>query len=211
MTWFGNHPPILSRTIDRAMSGFAVARTGKELGRSDAALEMYKRSEREFRELLGAGSKLTSTQRDRVVSGLVFGYMDLGTIHTNAGRAEDAIHAYNQARELLEATAPSPSRQYRLTFCYQNLAKNYASSGQLAKARPLVEKALALIEQLARERSWDFDILFTLAATHAARGEIAGLSGDSAQALASFQEARTIMEKVVGENPAVARFRGRIG
>jgi tetratricopeptide (TPR) repeat protein len=147
-----------------------------ELGRAEAL----------YREAIALASA-TEGERSAAVGELL---TELGAALGLQGKIEEAILAYQSAREILEE-ALSPEHPH-VARALQNLGNEYVNAGRLAEARPLLQRAIDIYSKASGAQH------LGLAFAYDRLGMASRMEGDYAQAILHFDRALRVLDSSVG-------------
>ncbi len=207
-----------------AAASFDLGRLTNEIGDKEDALRTYAESLAIRERLVRENPSVARFQSDLAKS-----YNNVGSLQSETGRPAEALASYEQARAIRERLVrenPSVSEfQSDLAGSHQSIGILQHETGRPAEAMASYEKARAIWERLVRENPSVTDFQRNLALNHYGIGVLQGAlalgeyymngarlrdPGQEAEALASFERARAIQERLARESVG-HRFPERTG
>ncbi len=207
-----------------AAASFDLGRLTNEIGDKEDALRTYAESLAIRERLVRENPSVARFQSDLAKS-----YNNVGSLQSETGRPAEALASYEQARAIRERLVrenPSVSEfQSDLAGSHQSIGILQHETGRPAEAMASYEKARAIWERLVRENPSVTDFQRDLALNHYGIGVLQGAlalgeyymngarlrdPGQEAEALASFERARAIQERLARENPSVTGFQSEL-
>ena len=145
----------------------------------------YKTSPKEGGDALREAAAIYEAKRDLTNAGIT--WLNLGVALAQAGELEEALTAYEKAREIRARNpATTPAQRGNL---HNNIAGVYRRKRDFARARAEADQAVKILKTVGGE---------FLAHALGTLGEIARDDGKPDEALAKFVEARTLYERLPG-------------
>jgi serine/threonine protein kinase len=140
-------------------------------------------------------------------------HLNLGNLLSRTGRYAEALRSYEQARAAFAPIA-KPGQAYGnwgLAKTYHAIGFAHSRLGQYPEALRSCERARALFETVARLDPGDTAFPSDLAYTCTFLGDLhaSGFRRPD-QALSCYERARTLLTKLVEENPEVTEYRQRL-
>jgi serine/threonine protein kinase len=139
---------------------------------------------------------------------------DLAFLTNEIGDKQDALDAYQRAREIRERLArdnPTMTEyQSDLAKSHNNIGLLLRETGQPAEALAALQRAHEIRERLVRENPTVNEYKSDLAASHNNIGLLLSRTGQPTEELAAYQRAREIRERLVRENPTVTMYQQRL-
>ncbi len=130
----------------------------------------------------------------------------LGYLTIEVGAKQDAINAYEEAKNILEILArenPAVSGYTsRLASAYFNLGALLGETGKPVESLAALDQAKGTRERLVRENPKVVKYACDLAESHSNFGAILHKTGKPIEALAAFEEAKKIWQRLARENPS---------
>ena len=154
-------------------------------------------------------TRFSAAARQQAHKELAFVQHNLGAIHGDAARWQEAFVLTRQARDLYRTMLTESPKDKRLRVelarCWHNLGVFHQRCDHKEEALRAFEEACALRAELARESPLEFDNHLAVAKHHLGMA-LQGL-GRSSEARKANQEAMDLREKLVRDNPKVLWYR----
>lgn len=197
--------PELVVALDKAWRNLGVMLSG-------AGLQAEARQAQEA--ALALSGRLVERHPDRAEYRLLHGraWNSLAILHSYANRPAEARAAYDRALALLEPLArdhPTVPHLSALATTYRSRGSQAADATppDLSEARRWHQKARVAWEGAVRADPVALKPRFEVAKSIHALGEVYVRARRRAEALRAFEQALPILERLAGENPAVAGYR----
>jgi len=197
------HPGDGAAKAEVGQSLTAVAGLLEATGKTDQALEAYRRSE----SILAGAAAADAAAR----GALAECRSKMGWLLHNTGKSDAALATLQLARSELEAAvsalgASSDARRV-LAETISSIGVVYEATSKLSQAEAAKREALALRQRLADENPEVIEFRGSLAQSHHRLGWLLSLAGKHAEAEAAYRHALELWHKLADENPAVTEFR----
>jgi len=138
-------------------------------------------------------------------------HLSVGNIHAAIGQPEEALRAYEQARDLAQRLFeqhPAVTEYVEsLAKSLSNIAWLQAGRGRHAEALATYRTAQPHFEQIVRLRPQVPSYQFDLVLNHERIGHVQFAMGEFAAALVSYQTARAMLHELTAKHPAVVDYR----
>ncbi len=201
----GRSPDDVSLQIDRARCLNNLAVLAVADGDFDQARQRYDQAV----ELLQAVPD-TPAQHDRVVRALAETYGNLGLMHGQQSRPEEARQslgaAIDQLTPLAAGDEATPRDRHDLAICYNNLSYVERDADPAAAAHSC-SQAIAIVAELAEREPLDLSLRSDLALFHNNLGAIQGRTGQWDDACATYREAISLQRQLMRQAPQVVAYR----
>ena len=125
------------------------------------------------------------------------------------GRRDEALRIFHRAQEMIEpivADSTSARASHELGLILQNIGEIQRQQSQPDDAIKNIRRSLAIESKLAAEDPDSLDVPISMAKAYALLGQMLVKQPDGLEpALADYQEAVSLLEKVTRKHPGMAR------
>jgi serine/threonine-protein kinase len=177
----------------------------------ERALKFYEPVRRQLQDRPAPQAQLGRIREGDVADGLASVYTELGRLHVDSGRRDEAVMAYERARDFWEELV----REYPRAVTYRmglggactSLGELYRQSGHLEEAVKAWERTRDFWEGLVRARPGEVTYRDALGGAYASLGELYRESGRSKEAVKTWERALGFWEELVRVYPREATYR----
>jgi serine/threonine-protein kinase len=189
--------------VDVGRSLTEVARLLQATGKTEEALETYRRSESLLAGIAGTDAVVRAALADCRSS--------LGSLHYARGQSVDALATFRLARADQEVLVTIPwatnAARRDLAATISHIGILLSDTGKPSEAEAEFRNALLIEQKLTDENPADPGFRSRLAAGHYNLAMLLSDAGKAAEAEREHQTALAIRQKLADENPAVTEFR----
>ncbi len=171
-------------------------------GRLPKALDCFRRSLALQEKLVEKAPKQESYQREFAV-----GLVNMGVMHGVLGQDGEAVRCYERAHAIQDRlggekqNANNIDVQHDLALNCRRLGDRYCRTGQLERAKPLLDQGHAIMQRLVKGNPTMTDLQSSLAVSHRYLGHYYQVSREPDRALQEYQEACNITERLAKTYP----------
>jgi serine/threonine-protein kinase len=195
--------PVIRAAIAGALNNTGSAHS--KAGKVTAAIESFEQA-RQIQEGLNRRSPNEALGQENLARIC----LNLAGLHRTLGQRVESARFFRQARDLLERLVKAQPGNFRYRRHLATAYRLLAAGLPPADALPLARQGHALLVQLCALEPGAALLQGELAASHRLLGHIYRRTGRNPEALAEYEKALAVMERVVRQHPEMTDFQNQL-